>query len=1418
MTSKLHLNLTMKIRILATTRSFSCITLILALVFGAATAAQAASGTWNVNAAGNWSAAANWSPTAVPGTAAGDVVGLTFDITAARTVTIDTTSRTVGTLNIGDPATAFFAYTLAASGGAKLAFDNSGNGASLVQAVTTASDVISAPLILADNLSINNSSTLTLSGIISDGGTGKTITKAGAGALTLSGANTYTGKTTISAGTVSFNSIGNIGAASSALGAPTTVEDGTIDLATTLTYTGPAAASDRVINFTGGVVVNNSGTGLLTLNGGITGGNSQIIFRGAQNITETGVVATGGGAFLHTDGGTLTLSNTNNSFSGALGPLVGTISVNSVSDAGTPSAIGQGGSINFGQAGFTGIGKLQFTGINGGSCNRAISVNSPSGTASGGIIENTVAGQTLTLSGDIGTGGQGPSPQLMLVGVGNGELSGTIGGSGLAIIMAGTNNTWTLSGANYGSGSNIVNSGVLILSGGNYGTGTTIVNSGVLKVNNPDALGTAGSAPVTANGGQLDFNSISPNFGGLSGTSGGLITNSSTTPVTLTLNNYGTSANIYAGRINDNGAGNAISIYNGAGVQELTGTNNYSGTSTVAGGTLAFGTVGAATNSPITVNDGATLGVVVTAVGTTFTPANLTMGSGGGATINCFLGKLGTPTAPLIAPGTLAVNGTLTFSVNPDCMNLTPGQPFTLLKHPSAASIPTALGTLPALAVAHLVTNVPNSSIDLVFDCISGTIWVGDKGSDWDINGTANWTNSCAASSITYVESSVPGAAVTFDDAAVTHFVNLTTTLSPALITVSNSVLNYTFSGAGTIAGPGALTKSGSAMLTIASDNSFTGGTLINSGTINLGNGGATGNLGTGSITDNGTLVMNRSSATTFSQLITGSGSVVIAGPGTNTLTGANTYSGGTTFSAGTLGIGVASVNSGRNIVSGATGVGNVTLADGVTLADSGNRWDAATVTLQGDITLLGNTRQQITFKTLDLAGGTRRIHLNATGGNVVQSIPGNTALETTGRDRWEFNDLTDTNAALIPITVTNGNLILDSSLTGTSYAGFMFQHPSSFAGNVGLTVGTNVYLQSWQEGGLGSNTTDTARLTVYGVWILDGSLPTSIFATNHWIYSLAGSGRAYASVVATSVSPRKIWLLGTAGTTEFSGVLADGPGTGKLSLVKTGGSTQILSGVNPYSGNTTISGGMLTLAGSGSIGSSTVISVGSGSTLDVAGRTDQTLTLNNGQTLAGDGSINGNLVTLAGSTVNPGAPVGTLRVTNNITLGGTLLFELNRTNAQTCDQLVSVLGTITYGGMLSVTNSGPALKAGDMFQLFPAAVTAFSSIQLATNDATGSFYTWTNKIAVDGSIQVLTAVYPVNKTPTNFTASASGNQLVLSWPTDHVGWHLQVQTNPPATGLSTNWVTIPNTDLSNGYTNTVDPTQGSVFYRMVYP
>ena len=85
--------------------------------------------------------------------------------------------------------------------------------------------------------------------------------------------------------------------------------------------------------------------------------------------------------------------------------------------------------------------------------------------------------------------------------------------------------------------------------------------------------------------------------------------------------------------------------------------------------------------------------------------------------------------------------------------------------------------------------------------------------------------------------------------------------------------------------------------------NSYTGGTTISAGTLQLGNGGTTGSI-VGDVTDNGTLAFNRSDAITFGGVVSGTGSLTQLGAGTTTLTGTNTYTGGTTISAGRLQLG----------------------------------------------------------------------------------------------------------------------------------------------------------------------------------------------------------------------------------------------------------------------------------------------------------------------------------------------------------------------------------------------------------------------------------------------------------------------------------------------------------------------------------
>jgi hypothetical protein len=71
---------------------------------------------------------------------------------------------------------------------------------------------------------------------------------------------------------------------------------------------------------------------------------------------------------------------------------------------------------------------------------------------------------------------------------------------------------------------------------------------------------------------------------------------------------------------------------------------------------------------------------------------------------------------------------------------------------------------------------------------------------------------------------------------------------------------------------------------------------------------------------------------------------------------------------------------------------------------------------------------------------------------------------------------------------------------------------------------------------------------------------------------------------------------------------------------------------------------------------------------------------------------------------------------------------------------------------------------------------------------------------------------------PINITSVLSGNVLTLSWPADHRGWRLQVQTNVLSGGLSTNWVALPGSELVTSTNIPVNPANDAVFYRLVYP
>ncbi len=266
---------------------------------------------------------------------------------------------------------------------------------------------------------------------------------------------------------------------------------------------------------------------------------------------------------------------------------------------------------------------------------------------------------------------------------------------------------------------------------------------------------------------------------------------------------------------------------------------------------------------------------------------------------------------------------------------------------------------------------------------------------------------------------------------------------------------------------------------------------------------------------------------------------------------------------------------------------------------------------------------------------------------------------------------------------------------------------------------------------------------------------------------------------------------------------------TGLGSLTKTFAGKLTLSGAILHSGITVIGAGTLAVTDPVALTNSSAIVISNAATVDVSGRSEKTLTLGAGKTLRGGGTLLGSLNALANSLVNPGDAIGTLTIQSNLMLNGTLMMELNRTNVQNCDRLVSTGGTIAGSGMLSVTNLGPALQGGDAFQLFNQAVNGFVTMNLPVLSAGN---VWRNNLALNGSIQVVSTNAP------GLVIAVAANQLTLAWPADHGGWRLQAQTNDLSAGLSTNWFDMANSSATNLMTLPVSTADTSVFFRLVYP
>src|SRR5207248_658410 len=121
------------------------------------------------------------------------------------------------------------------------------------------------------------------------------------------------------------------------------------------------------------------------------------------------------------------------------------------------------------------------------------------------------------------------------------------------------------------------------------------------------------------------------------------------------------------------------------------------------------------------------------------------------------------------------------------------------------------------------------------------------------VNADPNWRNGGLPDKFFNLDS------VTFNNTgAANSTVNITDTVFPGNITVG-STATYTFAGTGRISGGTLLTLNGPGGLVITNSgvNDYVGGTVINGGTLQIGNGGTTGDLGPGPVLNNSSLVFN---------------------------------------------------------------------------------------------------------------------------------------------------------------------------------------------------------------------------------------------------------------------------------------------------------------------------------------------------------------------------------------------------------------------------------------------------------------------------------------------------------------------------------------------------------------------------------
>ncbi len=614
---------------------------------------------WSATSNGTWGTGSNWTGGAAPANSLTTNYA-SFNNATGVTVTTSTTQSVAG-INFGSSAGAYTlsnttgagkTLTLGAYGivtssaanqlitGSKLALTLGAASSFLVNGtgnltISASNGAIGTTATNTLTLGGTGSGTGTISSVISGAGS---VTMSGAGTWVLSGANTFTGATVVNSGILQATSnAGALGAGALTMGG------GTLELAndtglsfgraTTVTSTS-TIVSDRLT--AGAGVTHTLGTlsiGAQTLNvdaganvtsgtAGITFGATTLSASGAVFDVGTGVnltlgVLTGNFDFTKQDAGTLTLNSASTRSSGATIVAGGELQLGSTSALGTTGTTLTLGAATLDLATNTSINAYNTTvtgsatilsdrstagsGITHTLGTLAIGANTLSVASGSNVSANTAFGLTFgatTLNGsaifDVANNGTGIGTLTL----------GAVGESGGARAL-------TKQGA-----------GTLVMTGTNTYTGGTTLSAGTLTVNSGAALA-GGTGSLTVNSGTLNLNNAAQTVGTFSG-AGGTVNLGAGHTLTVT---QGADAT-YAGTI----AGSGALVKDGANTLTLSGSNSYTGATTISLGTLKLGAAGGATNTPL---------------GTT--AAGTTVSSGGALDLNGF--TLGTAEA-------LTLNGT----------------------------------------------------------------------------------------------------------------------------------------------------------------------------------------------------------------------------------------------------------------------------------------------------------------------------------------------------------------------------------------------------------------------------------------------------------------------------------------------------------------------------------------------------------------------------------------------------------------------------------------------------------------------------------------------------------------------------------------------------------------------------------------